>query len=79
MEHKRELLFFKNYFSDFFKPLNNKLKGKIDEVLFLVRIADRIPSKFFRHLTGTDGLFEIRELITKATSIEFSVASMKGI
>ena len=60
MEHKRELLFFKNYFSDFFKPLNNKLKGKIDEVLFLVRIADRIPSKFFRHLTGTDGLFEIR-------------------
>ena len=26
----------------------------------MVRIADRIPKKFFQHMTGTDGLFEIR-------------------
>jgi phage-related protein len=43
----------------FFDPLNNKLKNKIDEVLFMIRIAERIPRKFFQHMTGTDGLFEI--------------------
>jgi phage-related protein len=60
MEHGRRLVFFKSYFKDFFEPLNNKLKDKIDQVLFLIRISERIPSKFFKHLTGTDGLFEIR-------------------
>ena len=60
MEQKRQLVFFKSYFKDFFEPLNNKLKDKIDEVLFMIRIAERIPRKFFQHMTGTDGLFEIR-------------------
>jgi len=59
MEQRRKLVFFKNYFNDFFEPLNNKLKNKIDEVLFMIRIADRIPRKFFEHMAGTDGLFEI--------------------
>jgi len=60
MEQQRQLVFFKNYFRDFFEPLNEKVKDKIDQVLFLVRIAERIPRKFFQHMTGTDGLFEIR-------------------
>ncbi len=29
-------------------------------MLFLIRIAERIPSKFFKHLAGTNGLYEIR-------------------
>jgi phage-related protein len=28
--------------------------------LFLITVADRIPKKFFEHITGADGLFEIR-------------------
>lgn len=60
MEQQRQLVFFKNYFKDFFDPLNVKLKDKIDQVLFMIRIAERIPAKFFKHLSGTDGLFEIR-------------------
>ena len=59
MDQQRQLVFFKHYFKDFYEPLNDKLKGKIDQVLFLVRIAERIPKKFFKHLTGTDGLYEI--------------------
>lgn len=43
MEQQRQLVFFKNYFRDFFEPLNDKVKDKIDQVLFLVRIAERIP------------------------------------
>ena len=60
MDHHRKLIFFKNYFEDFFNSLPAKVQNKIDYVLFLVTVADRIPSKFFEHLTGTDGLFEIR-------------------
>jgi len=26
----------------------------------MIRIADRIPSKFFQHMKGTTGLYEIR-------------------
>tara|TARA_R110002072_G_scaffold216480_3_gene373833 strand:+ start:1889 stop:2239 length:351 start_codon:yes stop_codon:yes gene_type:complete len=60
VESKRDIIIFQGHFKAFYDPLNDKLKGKINSVLFLVRIADRIPSKFFKHLTGTDGLFEIR-------------------
>jgi phage-related protein len=60
VEQQRKLVFFKKHFKDFFDPLDAKLKDKIDQVLFMIRIAERIPSKFFKHLTGTDGLFEIR-------------------
>jgi len=60
MEQQRKLIFFKNYFDDFFNSLSSKVKEKVDYVLFLMTIANRIPAKFFEHVTGTDGLFEIR-------------------
>jgi phage-related protein len=60
MENKRDLIFFKNYFNEFFDPLAEKAKDKIDYVLFLIRVAERIPVKFFQYIKGTDGLFEIR-------------------
>jgi phage-related protein len=60
MEQRRRLIFFKDYFDDFFNSLSSKVKDKIDYVLFLVTVGNRIPSKFFEHGTGTDGLFEIR-------------------
>ena len=60
MEKKRQIIYFKNYFYDFFDSLSEKVKDKIDYVLFLITIADRIPKKFFQYMEGTDGLFEIR-------------------
>ncbi|MCE2776134.1 MAG: type II toxin-antitoxin system RelE/ParE family toxin [Algoriphagus sp.] len=36
------------------------MKEKIDHVLFVVTVANRIPHKFFQHLEGTNGLYEIR-------------------
>ena len=60
MEKNRQLIYFKNYYWDFFNSLAEKVKDKIDYVLFLVTVADRIPRKFFEQLTGYDGLFEIR-------------------
>ena len=60
MEQQRTLIFFKNYFEVFSDSLPTKVQDKIDYVLFLITVADRIPRKFFEHITGTDGLFEIR-------------------
>ncbi|MDD3569212.1 MAG: type II toxin-antitoxin system RelE/ParE family toxin [Bacteroidales bacterium] len=60
MERKRKLIFFRNYFKEFYEPLKEKVKVKIDYVLFLVASAERIPKKFFQYIDGTEGLFEIR-------------------
>lgn len=60
MEKKRSLIFFKDYFNDFFENLPEKVKGKMDEVLYMVMVLDRIPAKFFSHLVSYDGLYEIR-------------------
>ncbi len=60
MTETRQILFYKNYFQDFFDSQTEKVKGKIEQILFVITVADRIPKKFFDHMTGTDGLYEIR-------------------
>ena len=60
MDQHRKLIFFKDYFEHFINSLPANVQDKIDYVLFLVTVAVRIPSKFFEHLPGTDGLYEIR-------------------
>ncbi|EPR66910.1 type II toxin-antitoxin system RelE/ParE family toxin [Cyclobacterium qasimii] len=60
MDKKRNLIFYKNHFSEFFDKLPVKVQNKMDQVLYMVMILERIPIKFFKHITGTDGLYEIR-------------------
>ena len=59
--HKiREIHFYRSYFLDFYEEQSEKIKDKIDRVLFVVSVTERIPVKFFKHIEGTDGLYEIR-------------------
>ena len=60
MERRRKLLFFKDYFLEFFNRQSEKTKEKIDYVLFLVTVTDQIPKKFFEQITGYAGLYAIR-------------------
>lgn len=60
MEQVRELIFYKYYFEDFFEKQANKVKDKIDYVLFVLTHAQRVPEKFLKHIEGTRGLYEIR-------------------
>ena len=60
MERVRQVIYFRDYFLDFFEQQPGKVKEKIDHVLFVVTVAERIPQKFFQHLEGTNGLYEIR-------------------
>ncbi len=36
------------------------MQEKIDYVLKLIKLVDRVPEKFLKHLEGTDGLYEVR-------------------
>ncbi len=56
----RQILFYKNSFFEFYNNQSPKVRNKIDEVLFMVTVLERIPKKFFEHLTDTNGLYEIR-------------------
>jgi hypothetical protein len=60
MQIIREIVFYKGYFDDFFETLTENVKDKIDEVLFMMTILERVPAKFFKSIEGVNGLFEIR-------------------
>ena len=60
MDKIRQILFHKSYFLDFFNDQTEKVKSKIEHVLFVISVAERIPIKFFKHIEGADGLYEIR-------------------
>ena len=52
--------FLQKLFRGFFETLSLKVKNKIDEVLFMMTIIERVPKKFFDTIDGIKGLFEIR-------------------
>ena len=45
---------------EFYSLLGKDVQEKIDWVFEIIKVVDRIPKKFFDHLTGTDGIYEIR-------------------
>lgn len=56
----RTILFYEEHFIRFYREQDQKVKDKIQYVLELIKQVDRIPEKFLKHLTGTEGLYEIR-------------------
>lgn len=56
----REIFYYKNYYLDFFKILKPEVKKKFNWTLQLISELDRIPDKYFSHITESSGLFEIR-------------------
>jgi phage-related protein len=56
----REVVAYKRYFLDFYEQQSDDVQRKIEWTLNLIQIIDRVPSKYFEHITGSAGLFEIR-------------------
>ena len=56
----REIIFHKNHFIEFYQLQDERVKEKIKYVLELIKQVEHVPEKFFKHLNGTDGLYEIR-------------------
>ena len=60
MESHRQIIFHRHYFADFYLEQNEKVQEKIDYVFKILQTVQKVPKKFFDHITGTDGLYEIR-------------------
>lgn len=56
----RQIIFYDDYFLDFYKSLDANVKTKIQYVLELIKQVDRVPAKFLAPMSGYEGLFEIR-------------------
>ncbi len=60
-KHKqRTIIFYKEYFEDFFVQQTKKVKDKIIWTFDLIEEVPRVPETYLKHIENTDGLFEIR-------------------
>ena len=60
MNNDRQVIAYKNYFLDFYENQNDKVQAKIEWTLNLIKVTPKVPEKFFKHMQGTKGLYEIR-------------------
>jgi len=56
----RTIIFYKDYFQEFFEKQNKKVRAKIVWTFDLVEDLQRVPETYLKHLENTDGLYEIR-------------------
>ncbi|MGQ3012147.1 MAG: type II toxin-antitoxin system RelE/ParE family toxin [Flavobacteriales bacterium] len=56
----REILYYKSYYLDFFRTLRPETRKKFNWTLQLIASEQRIPEKFLKHITGSEGLYELR-------------------
>ena len=56
----RTVIFYKDYFVEFFVKQREKVQDKITWTLELIEHLEKIPETYLKHLENTDGLYEIR-------------------
>jgi len=56
----RTIIFYKDYFQDFFLKQRDKVKDKIIWTFDLIEEIQRVPESYLKHIENTDGLYEIR-------------------
>lgn len=56
----RKIVFYKEYFQEFFSAQKDKVKDKIIWTLTLIEEIELVSENYLKHLEGTDGLYEIR-------------------
>ena len=59
-QFERQIIPFENHFWDFYNTLDLKVQEKLDWTISLIERTKIVPKQYFDHLTGTDGLWEIR-------------------
>ena len=56
----RQVIAYKTYFLDFYEEQSEDVQKKIEWTLNLIRVTRQVPEKYFKHLAGKKGLYEIR-------------------
>ena len=57
---KREIIFYKHYFNEFYVAQTDKVRKKIAQTLVWLQTLDRLPITILKSIEGKKGLFEIR-------------------
>lgn len=57
---QRHIIFHEHYFTEFYLEQTEKVQEKIEYVFKILKSVQNVPRKFLDHITGTDGLYEIR-------------------
>lgn len=58
--YERQVVAYKKYFLDFYNAQPHNVQVKIEWTLQLLRVTRQVPGKYFRHMEGTKGLYEVR-------------------
>lgn len=56
----REIYYYENHYLDFFDSLRPDVKKKFNWTLQLIATVERVPKKYFEHMTNSTGIYEIR-------------------
>ena len=56
----REIFYYKDYYLSFFEKLKPEVQKKFNWTLQLIATLEKIPNKYFDHMSGSSGIFEIR-------------------
>lgn len=57
---QRIIIFYKDYFQEFFVKQSEKVKNKIIWTIELIEELEIVPEKYLKHIESSDGLYEIR-------------------
>lgn len=60
MSFERQVIAYKRYFLDFYLAQTDQVQAKIEWTLNLFRVQRMVPEKYFKHIEGTKGLYEVR-------------------
>ena len=60
MPPMRQVVLYKHYFEQFYLVQNKKVQNKILWIIKLIEEHNHISKKYFKHVTGTKGIYEIR-------------------
>jgi phage-related protein len=56
----RGIFYYENHYLDFFETLKPEVKKKFNWTLQLIATLERVPEKYFKHISGSTGLYEVR-------------------
>ena len=68
----RQAFYYETHFLEFYHQQKPEVQKKVIWTIKLIETLDRVPEKYFKHLTGTSGLFEIRVEVGSDIFIIFS-------
>lgn len=59
-DFRRNIVYYENHYLEFFETLTPEVRKKFNWTLQLISTVDRVPVKYFKHLTNSSGIYEVR-------------------